>query len=129
MITESESAAAGSVLVAGKDAKKYVLVCMNVDCRVRGGGKIKERLESRLKEDGGCPNVEVRDYMCFGACHDGPNVVIYPDKVWYGGVKPEDAESIVDQHLKHGEIVTPLTGKVGQGLQDLIFQLLDSGIF
>lgn len=110
------------------DDKKYVFVCVNVDCRVRGATKVLDRLESRLQANP-CPNVEVREYLCFGGCHDGPNVVIYPDKVWYSGVKEEDADTIVEKHLKHGEMVTPLTGKVDQGLQELIFQLLDSGIF
>jgi (2Fe-2S) ferredoxin len=75
------------------------------------------------------PDVEVRQYMCFGACHDGPNVVMYPDKVWYAGVQEADSDTIVDQHLKQGETVTPLTGKVDKNLQDMIYQLLDSGIF
>lgn len=111
------------------ESKKYVFVCTNVDCRVRGAAKVLERLQSRLKENG-CPgDVEVREYMCFGGCHDGPNVVIYPDKVWYGGVKEADADTIVERHLKHGETVTPLTGKVAKDLENLIFQLLDSGIY
>jgi (2Fe-2S) ferredoxin len=110
------------------DDKKYVFVCMNVDCRVRGANKVLDRLQARLEGDG-CPNVELRQYMCFGGCHEGPNVVVYPDKVWYGGVKEEDADTIVDQHLKNGEPVVPLTGRVDKGLEELIFQLLDSGIF
>lgn len=116
-----------------KDDKKYVFVCTNVDCRSRGAGKVLERLESRLQANGNgsppCPNVEVRQYMCFGGCHDGPNVVIYPDKVWYGGVKEEDADAIVEQHLMKGKTVTSLTGKVGKDLETLIYQLLDSGIY
>lgn len=111
--------------------KKYVLVCMNVDCRTKGADQLMDRLQDRLKEGAcnGCGNVEVRPYMCFGGCHDGPNVVIYPDKVWYAGVKPEDADAIVDEHIKKGEPVVPLTGKIDKGLEEMIYQLLDSGIF
>jgi sirohydrochlorin cobaltochelatase len=109
--------------------KKYVFVCTNVDCRVRGATKVLDRLQSRVN-DHTCPaNVEVREYMCFGGCHDGPNVIVYPDKVWYGGVQESDADTIVDKHLTNGETVTPLTGKVAKDLEDLIFQLLDSGIY
>jgi sirohydrochlorin cobaltochelatase len=112
-----------------KTAGKIVFVCMNVDCRARGSNKVFERLHSRLGSNGCCPNVEVRQYMCFGGCHDGPNVVVYPDKVWYAGVKEEDADKIVDQHLKQGETVTALTGKIDKDLEEIIFQLLDSGIY
>jgi sirohydrochlorin cobaltochelatase len=110
------------------DAKRYVFVCTNVDCKVRGADKVFERLQKRL-EGNGCPNVEVRSYMCFGGCHEGPNVVIYPDKVWYSGVQEKDADTIVDRHLKQGETITLLTGKVKKDLEELIFQLLDSGIY
>lgn len=101
---------------------------MNVDCRARGATQLLERLQCRLQGNGG-ENAELRTYMCFGACHDGPNVVLYPDKVWYAGVKEADADAIVDQHLKKGETITPLTGKIDPGLEEMIYQLLDSGIF
>jgi len=101
---------------------------MNVDCRVRGATKVMDRLQARLQGNG-AEDCELRPYMCFGACHDGPNVIIYPDKVWYGGVQEADADRIVDQHLQKGETITSLTGKVDKGLEEIIYQLLDSGIF
>lgn len=108
--------------------KRYVFVCMNVDCRNKGATPVMERLQSRVQGNG-FENVEVRPYMCFGGCHDGPNVILYPDKVWYAGVQEADADKIVDQHLKKGEVVKPLTGKISEGLEEMIYQLLDSGIF
>ncbi|MBI3934809.1 MAG: (2Fe-2S) ferredoxin domain-containing protein [Acidobacteria bacterium] len=115
----------------GEDNKRYVFVCMNVDCRTKGATPVMERLQARVQGNGGprFGNVEVRPYMCFGGCHDGPNVIVYPDKVWYAGVQTEDADKIVDEHLKKGELVKPLTGKIDKGLEEMIFQLLDSGIF
>ena len=107
------------------DDNRYVFVCTNADCRLRGAMKVLDRLVSRLK-DAGCPNVDVREYICFGGCREGPNIVIFPDTGWYGGVKEEDAGMIVDKHLKHGEIVTALTGKGDEKLETLIYQLLDS---
>ncbi|MBI2818940.1 MAG: (2Fe-2S) ferredoxin domain-containing protein [Acidobacteria bacterium] len=114
-----------------RENKRYVFVCMNVDCRNKGATPVMERLQARVQNNGGpgLENVEVRPYMCFGGCHDGPNVVIYPDKVWYAGVQKDDADKIVDEHLKKGETVKPLAGKIDQDLQEMIFQLLDSGIF
>jgi len=32
---------------------------------------------------------------CMGLCATGPNVVIYPQKVLFTGVSPDDVESIV----------------------------------
>lgn len=72
-------------------------------------------------------DVEVRPYMCFGACQEGPNVVLYPEKSWYAGVKPEDLPEIVD-HFAGGPDVTRLD-RIDPSLKELIYQLLDTGVF
>lgn len=38
---------------------------------------------------------------CLGPCFDGPNAVVYPDAVWYGGLTAADAAGLVE-HLLHG---------------------------
>ena len=40
-----------------------------------------------------------------------------PDNVWYGGVRPEDAEDIVEKHLENGEPVERLL--IPEGLSGL----------
>lgn len=75
----------------------------------------------------GDDSIEVRSYMCFGACHEGPNVVIYPDKVWYAGVKPEYVPEIV-AYLRGGEAPKRLD-TIEPGLKEMIFQLLDAGLY
>jgi (2Fe-2S) ferredoxin len=106
--------------------KKICFVCQNVDCKSRGSEEILKELQSRT-EDKGLAGVEVRPYICFGACQEGPNVVIYPDKCWYAGVKPEDIDDIV-AHLTGGPEVKRLD-TIDNSLKDLIYQLLDTGVF
>ncbi|HWP29480.1 MAG TPA: (2Fe-2S) ferredoxin domain-containing protein [Chloroflexota bacterium] len=103
----------------------YVLVCQNVDCLARGAGKLIELLQARLAGRAGC---EVRPYMCFGACQDGPNVVLYPERVWYAGVKESDVEDIA-RHVEGGPPVTRLEEGIDPSLKALIFDLLDAGLF
>ena len=105
-------------------ADTYVLVCQNVDCKARGAGDILEALTGGLKESG----VVVKPYMCFGACQSGPNIVVYPDKVWYCGVKRDDVDEIA-AHAGGGEPVERLTHGVDDSLKELIYQLLDAGLF
>jgi (2Fe-2S) ferredoxin len=45
---------------------------------------------------------------CLDQCEHGPTVVVYPEAVWYGGVKPEDAAEIVTEHLVGGRPVERL---------------------
>ncbi|PYS51415.1 MAG: 2Fe-2S ferredoxin [Acidobacteria bacterium] len=103
----------------------YVLVCQNADCKSRGAGELLEKLAGRLKDSG---DVEVKPYMCFGACQAGPNLVLYPQKVWYCGVKPNDVDEIA-AHAAGGPGVERLTHGVDASLKELIYQLLDAGLF
>jgi (2Fe-2S) ferredoxin len=45
---------------------------------------------------------------CMDACEFGPTLVVYPDNVWYGGVKPSDVTEIIERHLIGGEPVERL---------------------
>lgn len=44
--------------------------------------ELQKRVEAK-----GLGDVEVKPYMCFGACQEGPNIVLYPEKSWYASVK------------------------------------------
>ena len=102
----------------------YVLVCQNQDCQQRGSAELLDKLTEKLKG----ADVEVKPYMCFGGCGAGPNIVLYPQKVWYNGVKREDVDEIA-AHAQGGPPVERLTYGVEQPLKDLIYQLLDAGLF
>jgi (2Fe-2S) ferredoxin len=54
-------------------------------------------------------------------------MVVYPDKCWYAGVKSEDLDDIVT-HLAGGPRVDRLD-KIDPSLKELIYQLLDTGVF
>ncbi|MEO7922025.1 MAG: (2Fe-2S) ferredoxin domain-containing protein, partial [Thermoanaerobaculia bacterium] len=45
---------------------------------------------------------------CLDQCAHGVCVVVYPDAVWYGGVKPADVDEIVERHIVGGMPVTRL---------------------
>jgi len=106
--------------------KQSCLVCQNIDCKTRGSEQLMKDLESRVAAKG-LADVEVKPYMCFGACQEGPNVVIYPEKNWYAHVKTEDLDDIVG-HLAGGPSVQRLD-TIDSSLKELIYQLLDTGVF
>jgi (2Fe-2S) ferredoxin len=45
---------------------------------------------------------------CLDQCEHGPNVVIYPEAVWYGGVTLADVDEIVQSHVLGGQPVQRL---------------------
>ena len=107
-----------------QERSRYVLICQNVDCLARGADKVIEGLEQRLGAEEG---VEVRPYMCFGACQDGPNVAVYPDRTFYSHVELSDLDDVA-AHAKGGPAVTRLEEGVDPSLKSLVFELLDAGL-
>jgi (2Fe-2S) ferredoxin len=94
----------------------HVFVCQNErpiegkpSCGARGGAAVFSALQ---REVGARPalwgRVAVTGCACLGPCFDGPTVVVYPDAVWYVGVRPEDAAEIVERHLGAGQPVERL---------------------
>jgi (2Fe-2S) ferredoxin len=105
--------------------KQICFVCQNVDCKLRGSEKILNELADKVAA---CSiDVEVKPYLCFGACEEGPNVVIHPQKVWYAGVKLEDLPEILDS-LAGGPTVSRLD-TIDPALKAMTYALLDTGVF
>jgi (2Fe-2S) ferredoxin len=111
--------------ISGEIVKHICLVCQNIDCKSRGAEAVMVELEKRVAAKG-LENVEVRPYMCFGACQEGPNVVLYPEKSWYANVQVTDVDEITDR-LAGGPHVQRLD-TIDSSLKELIYQLLDTGI-
>jgi (2Fe-2S) ferredoxin len=90
--------------------KTHVFVCTSGDdCPAQGDveGFVKylrgEALKAGLKDD-----VRVNKAGCFSQCGHGPMMVVYPDNVWYGGVKEGDLAEIFESHIKNGTPVQRL---------------------
>lgn len=94
----------------------HIFVCTNERdandprgcCSDRGGKLVLERFKSRLAELGLKKRMRANASGCLNTCAKGPSVVIYPQGVWYAGVKQEDVEEIIQEHLLGGRIVTRL---------------------
>lgn len=86
----------------------HILVCTqqkadNVPCCAgNGSAQILEALQEQLAKHKLAEEVIVSSTGCIGACEHGPVIIVYPDAVWYGAVKPSDVEEIVASHLKQG---------------------------
>jgi (2Fe-2S) ferredoxin len=96
--------------------KRYVFVCVNRrpegepkgSCAARGSVELYAKLKAMLKERG-LAESEVRacTSSCLDTCWAGPSICVEPDHYFYGRVKEEDLEEIVDA-LARGERVERL---------------------
>jgi (2Fe-2S) ferredoxin len=107
--------------------KRLVYVCEGGDCSEKGSVELHNELKGMLEErDTACTN-RMRKYPCFGGCEHGINVVLFPDKVFYSKVKLGDLAEIVDHLVGDGDVVQRLTGVVPKDVEQITWDLLDTG--
>jgi NADH:ubiquinone oxidoreductase subunit E len=75
--------------------RAHVLVCTGTGCSSAGADGIISAFEEQLKKNGLDEEVRVVKTGCLGLCAKGPNVVVYPEGVYYNYVSAEDVPEIV----------------------------------
>jgi (2Fe-2S) ferredoxin len=105
--------------VAAPNLQKHVFICINQrepgnpkgDCASKGGEAVREEFKRQLHERGLKGRMRANAAGCLDQCARGVTVVVYPEQVWYGGVRREDVAEIVEQHLVGGVPVERLRMK------------------
>lgn len=85
-----------------------ILCCGGTGCTASNSTEIVDNLNECIQKYHLENEVNVVKTGCFGLCQKGPIVAIYPEKVFYSHVKPEDAEKIIVDHIMHGSVVKDL---------------------
>lgn len=93
--------------------RRHVFICQNErppddprgSCLARGAAEVRERFRQELARRGLSGLVRANAAGCLGACDHGVSLVIYPEGIWYGGVRAEDVEEIIDRSVLHGEVI------------------------
>jgi (2Fe-2S) ferredoxin len=99
--------------------RTIIFVCVNerpdgeASCGPRGAGAIRERLKAEVKARGLKGRVRVSQAGCMDLCALGPNVMVFPDGIWYQGVTEQDVPAIIERHMKTGEDSTDRGGLHG----------------
>lgn len=95
---------------------RHVLVCLNQrapgnpkgSCGEKGSEAVLTWLKELVAEAGLKETVMVVGTRCLKHCSRGVTVAVYPENVWYGGVKQEDLAEICDAHLRRGKPIERL---------------------
>lgn len=96
--------------------ERHVFVCHNSrpadaarpSCTVDGKSDLHTRMQQLAKAAGLDGRVRINKSGCLDQCEHGPMMVVYPEAVWYGNVRPEDAREIFEEHLLAGRPVERL---------------------
>ncbi|MEE9276468.1 MAG: (2Fe-2S) ferredoxin domain-containing protein [bacterium] len=96
--------------------KRHVFVCINQRpanhpmgcCQSKGSIEVIQALNEAVGMSDLAANTAVAGATCLGPCTMGPTIVVYPEGVWYAGVKSEDVAELVEEHLRKGNPVERL---------------------
>src|SRR5262245_8227800 len=94
----------------------HIFVCCNTRqpghsrgcCNPDGSCQLRELLKAEVKKRNLAGQVRVNQAGCLDQCEYGPNLVIYPQAIWYGHLKPQDVARIVDQTVINGHVIEEL---------------------
>lgn len=79
----------------------HVFVCTNdrggkqKSCADNDSPSVKARLKEAVHEKGWRGKVRISTSGCMGLCAKGSNVMLYPQRIWFSGVLPEDVDGIL----------------------------------
>jgi (2Fe-2S) ferredoxin/predicted O-methyltransferase YrrM len=89
-------------------------------CAARGSGKVIEALRQEIAVQGLTDEVQITLCGSLGLCERGPNMIVYPEGVWYSGVLPQDVPEIVRSHFQQGRAVERLVNRDAAALMEEI---------
>jgi (2Fe-2S) ferredoxin len=96
--------------------RTHVFVCTTGStCPTQGDTEaFVKTMRAAVSKAGLHTEIRVNKSGCFSQCGNGPMIVVYPEDVWYAGVKAEDLEEIIQSHLLGGKPVERLLYQPGK---------------
>jgi (2Fe-2S) ferredoxin len=87
--------------------QKHIFICGNSRppghprgcCDPDGQKALQKHFKQKLAARGLRSKVRANQSGCLDQCEHGPNVVVYPDAVWYGCVTLQDVDEIIESHV------------------------------
>ena len=94
----------------------HVFICTNRrdkgssrgSCDPHGDERLRSAFKKEIERHGLKPNVRANTAGCLDQCELGPVIVIYPQAIWYGGVKVKDVPRIVEETIVGGRVLEDL---------------------
>ena len=80
-------------------------------CSARGSAQVLEELRKELAAQGLMNDVQVTTCGSLGMCERGPNMVVYPEGIWYSGVQVADVPELVREQVVNGRPLERLVNR------------------
>ena len=77
-------------------------------CSARGAASLLDALRREIQTRNLADEVQITTCGSLGLCEHGPNMIVYPEGVWYSGATAADVPEIVESHFRKGTPVERL---------------------
>ena len=104
-------------ILSKRDPNKLcITLCSGTGCHALRSEKVARAFLTEIRKQGLEGKIDFRRTGCHGFCEKGPLVVIFPKRICYCRVEPEDAREIVSKTVKGATVdrlvyVDPVTGE------------------
>jgi (2Fe-2S) ferredoxin len=96
--------------------EKHIFICGNQRppghprgcCDPSAQAELQKLFKQKLAKRGLKGKVRANQSGCLDQCEHGPNLVVYPEAVWYGRVTLADVDEIIQSHIVGGKPVERL---------------------
>ena len=89
--------------------EKHIFLCTGPDCctpedGLAAWGQLKTGV-ARLNGSGDSGRIYRTKVRCLRICNQGPTAVVYPAGTWYGGMRGEALQRVIEEDLGAGQVV------------------------
>ncbi|GAP22925.1 NADH-quinone oxidoreductase subunit NuoF [Leptolinea tardivitalis] len=84
--------------------RSHILVCVDPECLKKGAHEVMDAIQDELVAQGLIDEVQVLETSRIGDCSQGPEIMVYPEGVHYGGLTVDDVPFLVEEHFLKGRI-------------------------
>ena len=97
-----------SVIDKKSESKTTIVISAGTCGIARGSQKIIKAFKKELKNNGFNGKVELRITGCQGFCEVEPNVILYPDRIFYQKLEPKDVKEIISETIIGHKVIERL---------------------
>lgn len=108
--------------------RKHVLICTAQHCSQKGAQAVAGRLRIELKRKGLDVDVMANTCDSIDICDIGPNILVYPDRIIYHGVKTSDVPELVESLRPGGKPVERLLLKPNEGEEQARREIYEAAV-
>jgi len=96
-------------IIKGRSPKiPCIVIPSGTCCQARGSSEVVGAFQQEIEKHSLRDNIALRITGCGSFCQSEPNLIIYPEEIYYQKVSPDDAEEVILETVLRGRVIDRL---------------------